>query len=171
MEPLFKNTTDYTKKEYTEFEKFHINKVHKKSKIIFIILCAIIIIDAILLITIKSYTYGICFLIIGIVFLLLKLFLPYLHVKNIFKSDKITPNIKNNYEFYEDNMKIYNDISSSDIKYEKLYKVYESKDSFYLYTSKFQAFLVSKNCFSIGNSDDFSKFIENKLSENYKKII
>ena len=49
-----------------------------------------------------------------------------------------------------------------------LHKVYETSDFFYLYVTRENAFLISKNTFSLGNKEDFSKFLKNKCKLKYR---
>ena len=51
----------------------------------------------------------------------------------------------------------------------KLHKVFETKEYFYLYVNEDTAFLVSKNGFKLGNSNDFSEFIKKKCLLKYSK--
>ena len=53
----------------------------------------------------------------------------------------------------------------------KLYKVFETKDYFYLYINPDYAMLVNKNSFEIGTSDDFRKFIKKKCLLKYRKAL
>ena len=49
-----------------------------------------------------------------------------------------------------------------------LHKIYETPDFFYLYITRENAFLVSKDSFSLGTKEDFSKFLKNKCRLKYK---
>lgn len=59
-------------------------------------------------------------------------------------------------------------IGSFRYKYFMLHKVYETSDFFYLYVTRENAFLISKNTFSLGNKEDFSKFLKNKCKLKYR---
>ena len=52
--------------------------------------------------------------------------------------------------------------------YFKLFKVFETKDYYYLYINEDYAALVSKTGFKKGNSQDFSEFIKKKCFFIYK---
>lgn len=51
----------------------------------------------------------------------------------------------------------------SNIRYSDIYKIYESKDCFYLFRNKVQVFIISKKGFTKGNVTDFSKFINDEI--------
>lgn len=170
MNLIFKNVTTYTKEEFLTFEKFHINRVNKVSFIIYTVACIIILLSAIGLIYLGDNS-GYIFLIVGIFFTVYRMSIPYWYTKRILKSDKLTENLENTFELFDDNLKVTNSVSASDIRYDQLFKVYESKNCFYLYINKLQVFILNKNNFSVGNSDEFSKFIEEKLGKNFKKIL
>ena len=44
----------------------------------------------------------------------------------------------------------------------RLFKVFETKDYFYLYIDDENAVLVSKNGFKLGTAEEFSEFIKKK---------
>lgn len=70
--------------------------------------------------------------------------------------------MKNTYVFYDKYMQIINSSNNIKLNYYKLYKVFETKNYFYLYINKNYSFVLSKDGFSIGNPDDFYKFIKKK---------
>lgn len=60
-------------------------------------------------------------------------------------------------------------INKNTFYYFKLYKVYETKDYFYLYIDDENAAMVSKNGFKVGTAEEFSKFIKKKCLLKYSK--
>ena len=60
-------------------------------------------------------------------------------------------------------MEIKNNNTIIKMKYYKLYKVFETETSFYLYINKNYSYVLDKNCFSIGKAEDFYRFIKKKL--------
>ena len=75
----------------------------------------------------------------------------------------------NYYFFYEKYFKIKNKLGTSKLKYYKLYKVYETKEYFYLYIAKDYAFILDKNGFEIGSTKQFSQFMKHKMRFKFSK--
>ena len=78
------------------------------------------------------------------------------------KTEKFEKEQTFTFKFYEKYFSISNNKQIEEIKYWKLYKVYESKEFFYLYIDKEHAFLLNKSTFVKGNPEDFFKFIKKK---------
>lgn len=92
-----------------------------------------------------------------------RVFHPYFFVKKEANSSKIQKQLKNTYSFYDKYMEIKNDNNNIKLNYYKLYKVFETENCFYLYINSNYSFILEKTGFSIGNADDFNKFIKKKL--------
>lgn len=60
-------------------------------------------------------------------------------------------------------MEIKNNKDTIRLKYYKLYKIFDDKNSFYLYINKNYSFVLAKDGFTIGNAEDFYKFIKKKI--------
>ena len=76
--------------------------------------------------------------------------------KEYFKSNKVAQNSVINYTFEEDKIVIETERGSSFIKYDEVYKVYETKTNIYLFISNNQAYVIVKeNC-----SDELTQFIK-----------
>ena len=65
--------------------------------------------------------------------------------------------------------KNYFTINKKTIYYFKLFKVFETKDYFYLYIDEDTAALVSKKGFEIGTAEEFSNFIRKKCLLKFSK--
>ena len=171
MKPLFKNVTRYTKKSYDEFLIFHKNKYGFSYIILTSIFTALLLYCSISNFIEKQYIVGLIFILIIIVFLEYRIFLPIYRYKNAFKNK----NKKNKNVFTFSFYKNYFKIDKEKIYYFNLHKIYETQDFFYLYITKNHAALVNKNGFKIGSPDSFSEFIKKKckfkLSIKKKKIL
>lgn len=71
--------------------------------------------------------------------------------------------MKNTYSFYDKYIQITNSKDDIKLNYYKLYKIFETKNYFYLYINKNYSFVLSKDGFSIGSPNNFCKFIKKKI--------
>lgn len=169
MKILFKNTTQYSKKVYSEFLKFH-NKKYNFSYTFYTLFFAMLILFCIILHAKNSNIfYTIFFSIILICFISWRFFRPVFKMKKEIKSDKIAKEKKFKFVFYNNYFKIHDKKDVFKIYYFKLRKVFETDDFFYLYTDKEYSFLVSKSGFSVGSETEFSEFIKKKCWLKYSK--
>ena len=67
--------------------------------------------------------------------------------------------------------KFYFKVAENVYPYFKLYKVFETKDYFYLYVNEENAVLVSKNGFKLGSAEEFTAFIKKKVLLKYSKQV
>lgn len=125
-----------------------------------------------LIIQVKSHNLTLAFLACcGLTFFILwRFFRPVSDVKKEYKSDKIQKQTKFTFKFYHKLFTIEDDKQISTIKYYQLYRVFETRDFFYLYIDKSHSFLIDKSCFKKNSPDNFSKFIKKKCWWNYKFI-
>jgi len=167
MKPLFENTTKYNKKNYEQFLGFHNKKFSFSYNLYTIIMTILLVICMILNILERKLLFVFMFLGILVLFLLYRLYWP---MKRHQKTQKQYENNKQlicNYSFY----KWYFTLNDKTFYYFKLYKVFETKDYFYLYINDEHASLVNKNGFKNGNSKDFAEFIKKKCLFKYSKQI
>ena len=168
MEKLFENKTTYNKDTYIEFLKFH-NKTYNFSYMLYtIIWSAIFTLCMYLAYGTGNILQGIFVTVILICFVIYRIYRPKFIVNRELKSDKITDNNTNHFIFYDKEIEVKNNNGSFKYRYFKLYKVFETEDFFYLYVNRENAFLVSKKTFSLGTSEDFSRFIKNKCGIKYR---
>ena len=168
MEPLFKNKTTLSSKNYIELVKFHQKENNWKYflytafySILFVIFIAIQIAS-------KYYFPAILVFICFFGFLVYRFIEPYYKTKKEFQSEKVQKNLVNFYLFYEKYFKVKNKMGSFKLRYYKLYKAYENENYFYLYLDKDYAFILEKSGFITGNIDEFQKFIKSKLGFKFK---
>lgn len=167
MKILFKNKTKYDKKTYNEYLQFHNNTFSNKYMFYTIIVGLLLFFCFAMQVKYNYYTLAICLFIIFFIFLYWRLFHPIYEVKKEFKSKKISQEQEFTFKFYEKYFTICHNINYTKIKYYKLYKIYETPTFFYLYIDKEHAFLINKNGFIHGSSNDFSKFMHKKCLFKY----
>ncbi len=163
MTKLFENTTTYTPELYKEFVKFHNKKYNLKYHLYTLFVLALIVFCMVLQFLYGRILLGILFIFIMFFFLCYRTFHPYFFVKKEARSNKVKKHLKNTYSFYDTYMKVKNQNGITKLRYSKLYKVFNTKKNFYLYINKTYSFVLDKNNFTIGNADDFYKFIRKKL--------
>lgn len=163
MEKLFENITTYNIDEYKKFVKFHNKKYNLNYNLYTLFVLFLIMFCTVSSFSSKNTKLGILFIIIAICFIIYRILHPYLFVKKEATSEKIGKELTNTYTFYEDYFRIKNNKQTIKLKYHKLYKIFETKDNFYLYINKNHSFVLSKNTFTIGKVSDFYGFIKKKL--------
>lgn len=158
MKPLFKNITKYNSNNYKEFTEFHTNKYSFSQNAYTIIMSILLIYCIIINIQNKDILTLLLFVVLLILFLAWRLYLPFR------RHQKLQEDYKDNKEraFVFSFYKHYFTLNKKTIYYFKLYKVFETKDYFYLYIDEDTAALVSKKGFEIGTAEDFSNFIKKK---------
>ena len=163
MKKLFENTTAYNPSIYKDFVIFHNKKYTLKYNLytlfILLLLSFCIVCQAIY----GNSILATCFVLVTIIFLFWRVFYPFFFVKREANSKKITKQLKNTYSFYNNYIEIKNKNAYIKLKYYKLYKVFSTEKYFYLYVNKNYSYILDKNNFSIGNANDFYKFIRKKL--------
>ena len=165
---LFENKTTYTQDMYIDFIKFH-NKKYNFTYLAYTIIWSIILFSCI----IYCFSYNmkiqsIVIIIILISFVIYRFARPKMVVDKELKSDKVGKNNINVFSFFPKYMEIKNKNGKFNYKYLMIRKVFETKDAFYLYVTRENAFLISKNTFSLGTAEDFSKFAKSKFGMKYK---
>ncbi len=169
MKKLFENKTTYSQDTYITFLKFH-NKTYNFSYMLYTIFwCALLFLCLYLSFGSGNRIQGVVLTIILICFIFYRLFRPKMIVDKEMKSEKVSTNNTNTFSFYDKNFEVQNNNGSFKYKYFMLRRVFETNDFFYLYVTKENAFLISKNTFSLGTPEDFSKFIKNKCNIRYSK--
>ena len=78
-------------------------------------------------------------------------------------------NISNDYFFDDDKVIIVNKFGETERSYSYLEAIYESKDYYYIFTTRKSAYIMDKNNFTKGLEKEYNKFIKEKMGKNYKK--
>ena len=168
MEKLFENKTTYTKKIYFDFLEFH-NKKHNFSYMLYTVVWSMVLLLCIYLaFASHNRIQGVIVTIILAGFILYRICRPKRVVDKELNSDKISTNNTNTFSFFDKNFEVKNNNGSFIYKYFMLRKIFETDDYFYLYVTRENAFLISKNTFSLGTSEDFSKFMKKKCGFKFK---
>jgi len=165
MKPLFKNITIYNSKNYNQFIKFHGEKFSFSYNLYTFVMLGLLLYCIILNIIQKDILLFLLFLALFAFIIIFRMVLPakkYQKTKKKFAQNKET---KISIDFF----KFYFKIEQEIYPYFKLYKVFETKDYFYLYVDEQNAVLVNKNGFKIGNLEDFTTFIKKKAFLKYSK--
>lgn len=168
MKLLFKNKTKYSMENYEKFLEFHQNKYGGKytfSTIIIILMFLFLIISQIKFKTIIP----LCFTIIGLIIFLVY---RYYHPRKVIEKEKNSKKVRHSQEFifkfYEKYFLIYSKKIYTKVKYNRLYKIFETDEFYYLYIDKEHSYLISKNGFEIGTEKEFNKFINKKCKFKVK---
>ncbi len=164
MKILFKNITTYSEKNYKKFLKFHNKKFNSYYTFTTIITLILILYCIIVTIQYKNLKLFMLFFILLICYFIYSFFYPIKKIQKELKSDTICNSETFTFVFYKYYFKIIGNKQHIKFPYFKLYKVFETKDFFYLYSNKNHSFALNKNGFKIGNSKNFSKFIRTKCS-------
>jgi len=168
MNKLFENVTTYTANAYVEFLRFH-KKNNNPLYIAYTVLWSLLLlVCTILAFGSGARIQGVVITIILVCFVIYRLAHPKMVIDKEFKSDKLSGNNTNTFEFYDNHFEVSNKNGSFNYKYFMLHKIYETPEYFYLYVSKENAFLVSKYAFSLGNAKEFATFMKVKCSSRYK---
>lgn len=165
MKPLFKNVTIYNSKNYNQFIKFHGEKFNFSYNMYTLFMLALMLYCVVLNIIQKNILLFLLFLAMFALTIVFRMILPvkrYQKTKKKFAKNKQTSITINFYKFYFK-------IDEKTYTYLKLYKVFETKDYFYLYIDEQNAVLVNKNGFKLGTAEQFSEFIKKKCLFKYSK--
>ena len=165
MEPLFVNTTIYSKKEFNNFFIFHRNKYLKKYVIlaIFSVLYAI---GLIILNLIYKNWFIICILIS--IMVVVYIYYSYINLNRKRKNNSKLEEQTFKFEFF-DKCVIVNNNEKEKLKYYKFYRVFETNTHFYMYVDKEYSLIINKQNFTKGNVNEFRNFIKKKCWFKYRK--
>ena len=165
MKPLFKNITIYNSKNYNQFVKFHGDKFSFSYNAYTFVLLALLLYCIILNIVQYNIPLMLLFLAMFAFIILFRMYLPskkYQKTKKNFAEKKQT---SVSIDFFKFHFKV----EQNYYPYLKLYKVFETKEYFYLYVDEENAVLVNKNGFKLGSLEEFTDFIKKKCLFKYSK--
>ena len=164
---FFKNSTQYSKKLYDTFTRFHRQKFSLSYNIFTIFISILLIYCLIMTIKNKMFLLAIVFAITSIAFVMYRLFSPMFFYKKEITKKSIANEKTYKFYFYDKYFKIRDNLNYDIVPYFRLYKVFETKNFFYLYYNKKYSFILDKNSFTFGSSEEFSKFIKDKMWLKY----
>lgn len=170
MELLFENKTECTDKEYEKYLQIYQKEYAVQERLntiiyfIFLIFCIIFAINE------KQIALGIGLIVIMIIFIWYKFIRPYKLLQKTQKKTTLEQYICH-YKFYKNNFTVNAPEGTATIFYFKLYKVIETNTNFYIFISKENGFILSKEGFTKGKTKEFSNFISKKTMLKYKNRI
>lgn len=167
MELLFENKTKCTDKEYQKYLETYKKEYALSENINTVIYLIFLIFCITFAIKEKQIILGIGLIMIVIIFIWYKLIRPYKLLQKTQQSTTLGQYICN-YKFYKNNFEVKAPEGTATIFYFKLYKVIETNTHFYIFISKENGFIISKNGFTKGEAKEFSKFIIKKVNFKYR---
>ena len=170
MKILFKNKTKYSKEIYTEYLNFHRKKYNFSYKLYTAFIIFLILLCVTMQIKYHYYTLAIIMCVALTIFFLWQFIHPEYQVAKEYQSDKIANENEFTFIFYKKHFKVVGKKQFSDCKYYELHKVFETNNFFYLYLDKNHALLLKKDCFTVGNPEEFSTFVKKKVLWKYRKF-
>lgn len=163
MKVLYKNKTKYTKETYSKYLQFHQNKFGNQYTFTTIITILFICFCIIVNFQYKNKLTGLILLVALFIFCFYRFFHPITLIKKELKTEKFEKEKEFTFKFYEKYFTISDTKNLEKVKYWQLYKIYETKDFFYLYIDKSHAFLLDKTTFTKGDLSEFFNFIKRKI--------
>ncbi len=168
MEPIFINSTKYSEEELGRFLKFHRNKFVKKN----IVITAVFVIFMVSLILFnllnRNWTLVLVLLAMGLV---AYLYYTYINVQDKQKNNEMQKEQEFDFLFYDKYLIVKNVQQKSKYNYWKFYRIFETKNNFYLYIDKEYSLILNKKKFVKGNNEEFKKFIKKKCFFRYRNNI
>ena len=167
LEVLFRNKTRYSEKEYEIFLKSYSDEytfsetLYSLTNIFFFGMCLIVAIKY------KEIFLSIALAVGLIVYIWYKFIRPIFKIKEN-KQNTIKANYMNTFYFYKSYFRVENEEGTANIRYMGIYKVIEEEEYFYIYITRDNAFIISKDGFIDSTSYDFSNFIRKKVWGKYK---
>ena len=171
MEVLFENKTRFSEKTYNIFLKAYREEYALSDNLYMLFNLGFFGLCMIMAFIEKEIILGLLLLVGLGVYLWYKIIRPAVKEQKTRSSSKIKGNFMNTYKFYKNYFDVSNPEGEARTQYSKMYKVVETKEYYYIYISRENAFIVSKIGFSKGTAIDFSKFIKKKAFGKYKKRI
>ena len=168
LDLLFKNVTTYSKKVYDTLSKFHRKKFALRYHLYTFVIFVFFLLSILSVIKSLNYTLIILLCISLAIFLLWRFFRPIEEARKYYQDDKSIKETTYIFLFYDNHFKVYNKKEYSVFKYKDIYRIYETKHFFYLYTDRIHAFLLDKTNFKKGSSLEFKNFLMKKCLFKYK---
>jgi len=172
---LFEANTKYAKEPFIKFQRFAMFRRGASGKIMIIVLVFLYIVGiaAFVIAYLKNDYSGIPYGIMCLFLAVFYTFLPQINFYLIFKKSRALFDTGVFFSFFENHFITVteNDVlkSTSDVKYEGLFKICETKSSYYLYLSRAQSFMLDKDSFTLGTPEGLTAMLEKNLPE--KKFV
>ena len=170
MKPLFQNKTTLSKNIYIELLAFQQKKFGWRYTVYTAFFSLLFILLISFLFANHYFAQGFIFFAIFVCFSTYQFIQPTRKNTKEFHSDKVQNNLVNTYSFYKNYFVIKNTMGSDKIAYYKLYRVFETKNYFYLYLDKTNILVLDKSGFLLGTIQDFKKFMKHKMWLKFKEF-
>ena len=168
MEELFENKTRCTKKTYETFLRDYQEEFARTEN--FFMLYYIIFFGFCMIMAFLNKEILLGFLLLAglIIYLWFKIIRPVKKVEKTRKSPKLSGDLINTYKFYKRYFTVKNKEGKTQQFYFKMYRTVETQEYYYIFISREYAFIISKDGFTKGESQEFSKFIKKKMFNKYR---
>ena len=173
-------TTKYTKESYRKFHWFHMARRGVRGVVFIAMLSFMLCVGAALLIymliaDVDDWAF-IFFLSFFSLFTSLYCILsPYINASSAFRKSPVLFDIGLTFTFHEDYFTAQTAgmvSSTSNIRYEALYCVYQTRDRFYLYMQQRQSYIIDKTHFTVGKPEDLAALLEKVMpAKKYRSYI
>lgn len=170
MKPLFQNKTTLSKNIYIELLAFQQKKFGWRYTAYTAIFSLLFILLISFLFAHHYFAHGFVFFAIFVCFSAYQFIQPTHKNTKEFHSDKVQNNLVNTYSFYKNYFVIKNTMGSDKIAYYKLYRVFETKNYFYLYLDKTNILVLDKSGFLLGTIQDFKRFMKHKMWLKFREF-
>jgi len=172
--------TKYTKESFRKFQWFHLTRGGVRKAVSIVSLAVIFCSGAVLLLLMLIIDD--CQLtakdLLSLFFLILPVFyvlMPRIGTSSAFKKSPALFDMGLTFTFHEDYFTVLTTgmvSGTSDIRYEALYRAYQTKDSFYLYIQQQQSYIIVKTDFTAGTPEDFALFLEKVMpAKKYRSYV
>lgn len=168
MKEEIKNTTTLTEEEIIRFQTFHMNVAHRGTLIFNILLCVILFIMGAVILIKDHNNWGYAYFLLGVIYLVYRLMMPKQTAKLMIARDPNVLNLTNTYVFGKKDITVSGNDFSSKVTYDKVYRIYETNQNFYLYMDRNQAYILAKDGFEQGKVEELTKFLKQKLQKKFK---
>lgn len=167
MKVLFENVTEYSKEEMRKFAEFH--QKNNKLFALYLFVCILLLLVLVILNILNKNWELICLLLAIPV-------IAYIYNK-FFREKKEKARRKKIadktfvFDFCSRLLTVHNKSTNEDtyVNYFEIKKVYETEYNFYLYMGMKNAYILNKECFTVGTLNNFRDFIKQKCMLKYRK--
>ena len=162
--------TKYTKRSFRKFQWFHYTKGGMR-KVVFVSTLVLMFIvgvtSLIYLFTGDGISAGTIYLPVLILFLsVFFIIIPWISANSAYKKSPALFDVGIGFSFCEDYFSVLTTgmmSGTTDIQYGALYRVYQTKDYFYLYLQQNQSYLLDKSSFTSGCPEDLAVLLKKVL--------
>jgi len=176
---IFEVKTKYTKESYRKFQWFHLARGGARKVVFIVSLAVMFLAGALLLLTSIFFEADLSVTVfLALFFFLLPIFyilVPRINANSVYKKSPALFDTGLSFTFQEDYFTVLTTgmiSGNSDIRYEALFRAYQTKDSFYLYLQQQQSYIIDKASFTAGTPEDFAVFLAKVMpAKKYRSYI